>query len=78
MKTAISIPDKVFESAERLANRLGTSRSQLYTQALKNYMLGQNDDEVTQKLNEVYGKLSSSFDPVLQKAQLRSLAKDTW
>jgi hypothetical protein len=30
MKTAISIPDKVFKEAERLARRLGQSRSKLY------------------------------------------------
>ena len=34
MKTAISIPDEVFRSAERLAQRLGVSRSELYAKAV--------------------------------------------
>lgn len=33
MKTAVSIPDNIYTSAEKLAKRLGKSRSQLYTQA---------------------------------------------
>ncbi|HTE21923.1 MAG TPA: ribbon-helix-helix domain-containing protein [Candidatus Limnocylindria bacterium] len=78
MKTAISIPDKVFESAEKLASQLGKSRSQLYTQALKSYMERQNGDNVTKKLNEVYGTEDSSLDPTLQKLQRQSLLKDKW
>ena len=38
MKTAISIPDPVFRSAERLAARLGLSRSELYCRALKDLL----------------------------------------
>jgi predicted DNA-binding protein len=34
MKTAISLPDEVFESAEQLAKRLGKSRSELYALAI--------------------------------------------
>ncbi len=78
MKTAISIPDKVFESAEKLASRLGKSRSQLYTQALKNYLERQNASDVTKKLNDLYDGEDSAVDSVLRKAQLRSLAKDSW
>ncbi|MFM5891936.1 MAG: ribbon-helix-helix domain-containing protein, partial [Dolichospermum sp.] len=38
MKTAISLPDPVFEEAESLARQLGVSRSELYTKALKAYL----------------------------------------
>jgi metal-responsive CopG/Arc/MetJ family transcriptional regulator len=38
MKTAISIPDEVFEEAERLAIELQTSRSQLYSRALQEFV----------------------------------------
>ena len=34
MKTAISLPDELFAAAEKLAERLGVSRSQLYATAL--------------------------------------------
>lgn len=78
MKTAISIPDKVFESAEKLALRLGKSRSQLYTQALHSY-LEKNDDELVQEaLDKVYGSNPSSVDPVLQTLQTKSLPKEQW
>ena len=35
MKTAVSIPDHVFDAAERLAEKLGISRSELYQRALE-------------------------------------------
>jgi hypothetical protein len=34
MKTAISIPDAIFEQAEELAQKQGLSRSELYTKAI--------------------------------------------
>lgn len=78
MKTAISIPDRVFESAEKLAERLGQSRSQLYTQALNSYLERHRGDNVTKKLNEIYGSTNSSLDSGLQSLQALSLPKDRW
>ena len=42
MKTAISLPDLVFEEAEALASQLGLSRSELYTKALQAYLRRHN------------------------------------
>lgn len=39
MKTAISVPDGLFERADRLAHRLGKSRSQVYREALAEYLM---------------------------------------
>jgi metal-responsive CopG/Arc/MetJ family transcriptional regulator len=78
MKTAISIPDKVFESAERLADRLGKSRSQLYAQALSSYVAKHQKDNLTEKLDEVYGAEDSTVDATLVKFQSMSLPKDAW
>lgn len=78
MKTAISIPDKVFKSAEALASRLGQSRSQLYTQALSSYLEKHRNDNVTKKLDEIYSKSDSRLDPALKDLQSRSLSKDQW
>ncbi|MBA3234153.1 MAG: ribbon-helix-helix protein, CopG family [Propionibacteriales bacterium] len=39
MKTAISIPADLFRSTEDLAIKLGKSRSQLYREALAEYLL---------------------------------------
>jgi metal-responsive CopG/Arc/MetJ family transcriptional regulator len=46
MKTAISLPDPVFEEAESLAKQLGVSRSELYTKALKAYLRKYNHDRI--------------------------------
>ncbi|MGQ0644310.1 MAG: hypothetical protein ACT4O3_02330 [Elusimicrobiota bacterium] len=78
MKTAISIPDKVFQSAERVARRLGVSRSELYVTALKGFLERHRDDRVREKLDEVYGSADSRLDPALQTLQSRSLRKKSW
>lgn len=51
MKTAVSIPDQIFEDAEQLAVRLGYSRSQLYAEAVKSFIASQGEDPVTAALN---------------------------
>ncbi len=78
MKTAISIPDNVFESAEKLANRLGQSRSQLYTKAVSSYLEKHRGDNVTKQLDAVYNNVDSRLDPALQDLQSQFLSKDRW
>jgi metal-responsive CopG/Arc/MetJ family transcriptional regulator len=53
MKTAISLPDHLFDEAETLAARLGKSRSQLYAQALAEYVARHDVGEVTRRLDRV-------------------------
>jgi hypothetical protein len=55
MKTAISIPDEIFESAEALASRLGVSRSQLYATAIARLIAEHERGQVTARLDAVYG-----------------------
>ena len=76
MKTAISIPDQVFRTAEQLAARLGVSRSMLYSKALAELVEKHRADLITSRLNEIYGpdKESSSLDPGLATLQHRTLA----
>jgi metal-responsive CopG/Arc/MetJ family transcriptional regulator len=78
MKTAISLPDPVFEEAESLARQLGVSRSELYTNALKAYLRKYNRDQILDKLNQVYAEESSALDPVLAKIQFMSLPRENW
>jgi metal-responsive CopG/Arc/MetJ family transcriptional regulator len=78
VKTAISIPDTVFQAAEQLARRLGKSRSELYSEALAVYIEQHRTKDVTERLNAVYEAEPSELDPVLQLLQLRSLPKDDW
>lgn len=80
MKTAVSIPDPVFKSAEKLAARLGVSRSQLYARALASLVEQHSEDVITAKLNEVYGSGAneSSLDKELAQLQSRSLPREKW
>jgi len=54
MKTAISVPDRVFRNADRLAARLGVSRSELYTRSVAALIEEQRDDLITEQLNRIY------------------------
>lgn len=54
MKTAISIPDDVFEHAERAAKRLGVSRSELFTRAVREYLGASRDASVTASYDEAF------------------------
>jgi hypothetical protein len=78
MKTAISLPDLVFKEAESLARRLGLSRSELYTKALKSYLRRHNRDRILSKLNELYAEEPALLDPVLTQMQFMTLSKEDW
>ena len=73
VRTTISIPDEIFESAEREARRLGLSRGEFYAAALKSYLKRRQNERVTERLNELYGKTSSRIDFSLRAMQARSL-----
>ena len=78
MKTAVSIPDRVFQSAEKLAVRLGVSRSQLYAKALATLVEKYREDLITSQLNEIYGPggEESSLDRESALLQSRSLSRE--
>jgi metal-responsive CopG/Arc/MetJ family transcriptional regulator len=78
MKTAISIPDEVYEAAERVAKALKVSRSKLYATAVREFVDRYRGEDVTEKLNDVYRDIESDaeLDPVLQELQARSLDQE--
>ncbi len=78
MKTAISIPDELFEGADKLAEKMGVSRSKLYVSAIKSYLEAHEDGAVIDKLNDVYGKVDSRLDPGVKKLQARSISGNQW
>jgi predicted transcriptional regulator len=77
MKTAVSVPDDLFQAGERLARRLGLSRSGLYARALQEF-LARHDDEITRRLDEVYSHEPSAADPAVPLLAARSLPKESW
>lgn len=78
MKTAVSIPDEIYQSADQLAKRLGMSRSELYAKAVSNYIKAYKNKAVTKALDQIYDKENSEIDPVIDLMQLRSLPKEAW
>jgi metal-responsive CopG/Arc/MetJ family transcriptional regulator len=78
MKTAVSLPDDLFRSAEAAARRLRVSRSQLYANAIAEFLKRQDSSAITERLNNVYSRQAAKIDPAMQRAQLRSLKKDVW
>jgi metal-responsive CopG/Arc/MetJ family transcriptional regulator len=53
MKVAVSIPDDVFAEAEALAKRLKSSRSEIYSRALGEFIGTHAPDRVTERMNDV-------------------------
>ena len=78
MKTAISLPDDLFRSADSLAERLGVSRSQLFATAVAEFLAKHQARKVTEQLNAVYADQPSRLDPGLTALQARSLPRDSW
>ena len=80
VKTAISIPDEIFEQAERLAKTRGWSRSELYANAVSAFVNSERFSGVREKLDTVYGNGvdDSAVEPLLANAQARSIAKENW
>lgn len=78
MKTAISLPDDLFESADALAEELGVSRSQLYATAVAEYVAKHRDQDLTARLNSVYESQDSGLDERLRSGQARSLGPPEW
>jgi len=60
------------------AQCLRISRSQLYATALAEFLSRRQADAVTERLNAVYSRRPAKLDAALQRAQLRSLDKDSW
>jgi metal-responsive CopG/Arc/MetJ family transcriptional regulator len=79
MKTAISLPDDLFQAAELHAKRVRKSRSQLYAEALAEYLARHAPDEVTEAMNRVVERLGESgIDPFLAAAARRALERAEW
>jgi metal-responsive CopG/Arc/MetJ family transcriptional regulator len=78
MKTAISVPDKIFRSADSLAKRLGVSRSHLYATAIAEFLIRHQSRRVTTRLDHIYEEEDSSLAPGFISAQVKSLPSEEW
>ena len=78
MKTAVSIPDDVFEGAERLARRTKKSRSRLVSDALREYLARHSPDEITEAMNKACAEIGDTKDEFVSAAARRILEKSEW
>jgi len=78
MKTAVSIPDDVFERAERLARRTKRSRSRIFSEALREYLARHSPDEITNAMNKACAEIGDTRDPFVAEAARRILERAEW
>lgn len=73
MKTAVSIPDRLFAAADELARRRRISRSELYARALAGFLAAEAEGEVTERLDAVYADTDSRLESLVAAAQERAI-----
>ena len=78
MKAAVSIPDDVFQEADRLARELKTSRSQLYSRALKEFLARHASDQVTEAMDRVCDAVDQRPNEFSMRAARRVLENTEW
>ena len=78
MKTAVSVPDDVFAKAERLARRMKKSRSELFSNALAEYIARHAPDHVTETMDRVCDEIGSETDPFVAGASRLILERAEW
>jgi metal-responsive CopG/Arc/MetJ family transcriptional regulator len=78
MKTAVSIPDDIFKKAERLARRTNKSRSELFSNALADYVARHAPDHVTEAMDQVCDDVGVEADGFTSAASRRILERVEW
>ena len=78
VKTSVSLPDDLFKRADRFARKQKKSRSQLYAEAIAEYLALHDADEITAALDRVCDATRSENDPAFFAASLRMLEKIDW
>jgi metal-responsive CopG/Arc/MetJ family transcriptional regulator len=78
MKTAISLPDEVYAGAERLARKLRKSRSQLYAEAVAEYVARHDPEAVSDAMNRICEEIGTQVDRGISAAARRILERTEW
>jgi histone H3/H4 len=78
MKTAVSIPNDIFERAETLAHRAKRSRSEVYACALSESVARHAPDSVTEAMNRVLDDVKEPADGLASRAARRTLERGEW
>ena len=78
MKTAVPIPDDVFEAAEHFARRTRRSGSRLFSDVLEEYLVRHAPDNVTEAMNKACTEIGDAEDAFVSTATLRALERSEW
>jgi metal-responsive CopG/Arc/MetJ family transcriptional regulator len=78
MKTAVSLPDDLFASADALARRLGMSRSGLFAAALAEFVAKHRSTKISERLDAVYAAEESHVDAPTGRAQRKTIRRTEW
>jgi hypothetical protein len=77
MKTAISLPDDLYEEVERLASNLSQTRSQLYRAALEEYLARHEPDRIRESLDRLAAETDDE-SRFRSEAARRALERAEW
>jgi metal-responsive CopG/Arc/MetJ family transcriptional regulator len=78
MKTAISLPDELFDELEKLGRQMAKRRSELYRLALEDYLLRHDVDRVRDAMNAALDKIEGSDSGFANAAASRTLEDTEW
>jgi predicted transcriptional regulator len=79
MKAAISVPDEVFEEVDVAAKRLGISRSEVFTRAVREFLMRARGVEITASYDAAFGQgEQGSKDGFRQAATRKALLDVEW
>jgi len=70
MKSNITIPNSIYQAAEKLAKELGISLSELYIAALTTYISDREKNSVAEGTNAVYATEPSMLEPEMVEMQI--------
>ncbi len=78
MKTAISVPNDVFELSEKLAKKLKVSRSKIFAMGVKKLGEEYDEEDIIARINAVCEEIDTSLNPYWKEMQSRTLPQDKW
>jgi metal-responsive CopG/Arc/MetJ family transcriptional regulator len=80
MKTAVSLPDDLFHAVERLVRLSRRHRSEVYADALREYVARHSQDELTESLNRALEEIGDSSEDAgfASLAARQTLTKSDW
>ncbi len=75
MKTAISLPNKIFEEVEKFSKEHQYSRSKVFAMAVKEFLEKKKTEEVLNALNEVYSEAETPEEITVREKGKRYFAR---